>query len=252
MGAILNMLAHAINLRNTQNSYERNLHKKYNALKRVCPYARFYNTRMIKGGWNIGFIVNNQYVFKIRKFLKESVDVNRIVREKRITDAFKDMLPIQIPNIEILNVGQYTFFRYNYIRGVNLNTCSLKTMRIHVDEWAKTIAHIICITHNARPEELKDLVNDAGDGWNHNDICNNMIIDKKTKKIVGLIDWEYSGINDPMADFAALFIEAGFTEDNEDFILKEYFDDNVIPTTAKQKILIRSGSFLYFIIQIMF
>lgn len=167
--------------------------KKYKALKQVCPYARFYNTRMLKGGWNISFVVKKQYVFKIRKFLKEDVDVDRIMREKRITDVFKDVLPVQIPNIEILNVGQYTFFRYNYIRGVNLNTCSLQTMRIHIDEWAKTIANVIFIMHNSRPKDLKDLVNNDGDGWNHNDICNNIIIDKKTKKIIGLIDWEYSG-----------------------------------------------------------
>lgn len=78
----------------------------------------------------------------------------------------------------------------------------------------------------------------------HTDLLyENLIKDEQGK--IYLIDWEYSGINDPMADFAALFIEAGFTEDNEDFILKEYFDDNIIPSTAKQKILIYEILFDY-------
>lgn len=53
---------------------------------------------------------------------------------------------------------------------------------------------------------------------------------------VYLIDWEYSGMNDPMADFAALFIEAGFEKENEDFILQKYFGGD-IPARAMEKIL---------------
>ncbi|MDE7350429.1 MAG: phosphotransferase [Muribaculaceae bacterium] len=51
-----------------------------------------------------------------------------------------------------------------------------------------------------------------------------------------LIDWEYSGMNDPMADFAALFIEAGFEPENEDYILEKYFGGD-IPGAARKKIL---------------
>ena len=51
-----------------------------------------------------------------------------------------------------------------------------------------------------------------------------------------LIDWEYSGMNDPMADFAALFIEADFTKENQDYILDKYFNGNV-PKNSFKKIL---------------
>ena len=51
-----------------------------------------------------------------------------------------------------------------------------------------------------------------------------------------LIDWEYSGMNDPMADFAALFLEAGFTNENQDYMLMKYFDGD-IPNSVYQKIL---------------
>lgn len=52
-----------------------------------------------------------------------------------------------------------------------------------------------------------------------------------------LIDWEYSGMNDPMADFAALFLESGFTQENESFVLSKYFNDGFIPESIPQKIL---------------
>lgn len=43
-------------------------------------------------------------------------------------------------------------------------------------------------------------------------------------------------MNDPMADFAALFIEADFTKENQDYILDKYFNGN-IPVNVFQKIL---------------
>lgn len=69
----------------------------------------------------------------------------------------------------------------------------------------------------------------------HNDALYENFI-KATDGTIYLIDWEYSGMNDPMADFAALFIEAGFEKENEDYILEKYFDGN-IPPNAREKIL---------------
>lgn len=69
----------------------------------------------------------------------------------------------------------------------------------------------------------------------HNDALYENFI-KAPDGTVYLIDWEYSGMNDPMADFAALFIEAGFEQENEDYILDKYFDGN-IPSCTYEKIL---------------
>lgn len=69
----------------------------------------------------------------------------------------------------------------------------------------------------------------------HNDALYENFI-KAADGTVYLIDWEYSGMNDPMADFAALFIEAGFEKENEDYILEKYFDGD-IPDNAREKIL---------------
>lgn len=62
----------------------------------------------------------------------------------------------------------------------------------------------------------------------------NFIRDKWGK--IYLIDWEYSGLNDPMWDIAAHFIECEFTEEEEELFLKTYFD-NDITEESKIKIL---------------
>ena len=51
-----------------------------------------------------------------------------------------------------------------------------------------------------------------------------------------LIDWEYSGMNDPMADFAALFLESDFLEETQDYFLDKYYSGNV-PAGIKERIL---------------
>lgn len=69
----------------------------------------------------------------------------------------------------------------------------------------------------------------------HNDALYENFIKSMDGKIY-LIDWEYSGMNDPMADFAALFIEARFSKENEDYILQRYFNGD-IPSCTFEKIL---------------
>ena len=43
-------------------------------------------------------------------------------------------------------------------------------------------------------------------------------------------------MNDPMADFAALFLESGFSPENQDFVLAQYFGGS-IPHNVYEKIL---------------
>lgn len=69
----------------------------------------------------------------------------------------------------------------------------------------------------------------------HNDALYENFI-KSNDGTIYLIDWEYSGMNDPMADLAALFIEADFEEANEDYFLDKYFE-GAVPESAREKIL---------------
>ena len=84
---------------------------------------------------------------------------------------------------------------------------------------------------------LEDYLNDIGVDLKpcHNDALYENFI-KASDGTIYLIDWEYSGMNDPMADFAALFIEASFTKENQDYILGKYFN-GLIPEHTFEKIL---------------
>lgn len=167
--------------------------KKFNALRRVIAPSEFKNVRVIKGGWNIGFIIDNKYVCKIRKFYDKAIPIEKIMREKRITDAFQRISPLRIPKIDIIESDGFTFYKYDFIAGKNLNTMPFRTIVENGWVWGRQLAEFINAVHNADPAEIADLKSADGDGWNHNDICNNIIVDPKTMKIVGLIDWEYSG-----------------------------------------------------------
>ena len=167
--------------------------KKYNALRMALPRSEFKHVRIIKGGWNIGFIANNKCVCKIRKFYDKNLPVEKILREKRITDAFAKIVPLRIPKIEIIESCGFTFYKYDFIPGTNLNRMPYRKIVKHGWTLGHQIAQFIDAMHNTDPAEIADLKDRDGDGWNHNDICNNIIIDKKTMNIVGLIDWEYSG-----------------------------------------------------------
>ena len=69
----------------------------------------------------------------------------------------------------------------------------------------------------------------------HNDtLYENFIKDENGK--LYLIDWEYSGMNDPVADLAAMFLEAEFKASNEDFTL-DYYYKGEIPANTREKIL---------------
>lgn len=70
----------------------------------------------------------------------------------------------------------------------------------------------------------------------HNDgVPENFIKDSNGK--IYLIDWEYSGMNDPVAELAALFLESGFSERSMDIVLNTYFQGK-IPSDIKERILI--------------
>lgn len=57
----------------------------------------------------------------------------------------------------------------------------------------------------------------------HNDCVPENFVKSGSERIY-LIDWEYSGMNDPMWDLAAHSIECGFSEDDEELYLQYYFE----------------------------
>ena len=68
----------------------------------------------------------------------------------------------------------------------------------------------------------------------HNDLVAENFL-KAEDGTIYLIDWEYSGMNDPMWDIAALFLENNFTDENQDYFLSHYFE-GMEPANARKKI----------------
>ena len=71
----------------------------------------------------------------------------------------------------------------------------------------------------------------------HNDTVPDNFIKGKDNTFY-LIDWEYSGSNDPMWDLAAHIIECDFNEDEEELFLSKYFETSNIDLVNLKKILI--------------
>lgn len=70
----------------------------------------------------------------------------------------------------------------------------------------------------------------------HNDgVPENFIKDPSGK--IYLIDWEYSGMNDPVAELAALFLESEFSKESQDIVLEHYFEGK-IPADLPERLLI--------------
>lgn len=84
---------------------------------------------------------------------------------------------------------------------------------------------------------LESLLNDFGVELHpcHNDAVPENFLKAKDGAVY-LIDWEYSGMNDPMADIAALFLESNFTPENQDYMLAHYYEGE-IPENTRLRIL---------------
>ena len=57
-------------------------------------------------------------------------------------------------------------------------------------------------------------------------LCENFL---DTGERMWIVDWEYSGMNDPMWDLGDLSVEAGFDEDQEAEMMAAYFDGAPLP-----------------------
>lgn len=80
-------------------------------------------------------------------------------------------------------------------------------------------------------------------GWDqkpcHNDLLANNLVKNGNNGRLYLIDWEYSGINDPMFDVASLFLENEFAPEDQELFFNYYFmGEEVDLAPYQEKILI--------------
>jgi len=181
--------------------------RKLNTLKSAYPELNFKKMRLTKGGGSIVFIINNKYTFKVRKYGHESLNFPRFNHEKRVTDAIRKYCTIQIPNIELINIGEYTFYKSDFIPGKLLVNISTRRIKRYQKQISKQLAEFIYKNSFANPREIADLRKcPAKDGfcWNHGDMCSNILIDPRTMVITGIIDWEWTNYSPIDREFRGL------------------------------------------------
>lgn len=71
----------------------------------------------------------------------------------------------------------------------------------------------------------------------HNDLVAENFVKRSDGKIF-LIDWEYSGMNDPLWDLTALFVECDFTDESRDRALRFYYKTKDVPASVYVKITV--------------
>lgn len=105
---------------------------------------------------------------------------------------------------------------------------TLKELGLSVQD--KEALHIV--------SQLQERLNELGVSLApcHNDLVAENFIKAASGQLY-LIDWEYSGMNDPHWDIAALFLESAFTEEAQAYFLARYYS-NEVPKDTPEKILI--------------
>lgn len=157
------------------------------------------------GSRNLVVTVDDKYVFK---FPRSGDGYEKSLREKRITDAFRQISPIKIPKMEILDFDGIAVRKYPFIKGVNLECFPTKKVPHDIEvKIAKQLAKFLYVIGQSDLKELRDLKPQAKDkpsilyGWCQNDLKYNFIMNPKTFDIVAIIDWEEADFN----DFCRLF-----------------------------------------------
>ena len=89
------------------------------------------------------------------------VDIDKAIRIIRNTEKEEDVVPNLAAGFNL------TTRQAEYIAEIKLRNLN----REYIINRTEEIGDL--------EKEIEDLKTDKGDGWNHNDICNNVIIDKK-------------------------------------------------------------------------
>ena len=164
----------------------------------VRRFARRYKdcnikTRVGRGCRNFVVILNNKYVFKFPLF-SDGKEISE--REKRITDAFKKISPIKIPDMQIIKYKNIFVRKYEFAKGTLLSDVNPDLVNEHRSQIAQQIANMMYVIGKSDPEEIRDLKAKPNDkpgylyGWFQGDIWQNFMVDEQTFDITFFIDWE--------------------------------------------------------------
>ena len=148
---------------------------------------------------NFVITVDDTWVFK---FPDHGNGYDIAVREKRITDALRQVSPVKIPDMEIVDYNGLAVRKYAYVEGTAFRKLSEEEQNKYAVKIAKQLANFLYIVGKSDPREIREYKPNKNEkphimyGWNQNDLWDNFLIDPKKFNIVAAIDWEGAGFND--------------------------------------------------------
>ena len=192
----------------------------------VKQQGNFHDIKKIigHGSRNLVVTADKKYVFK---FPGTGNGYEKSLHEQRVTNVFRAISPIKIPDMKIMDFDGIAVRRYSYVDGINLEHFPPKKVPQDVEsKIAKQLAGFLYAIGQSNPKELRDLKPNPNDkpsilyGWCQNDIKYNFIMDPKTFDIIAIIDWEETGFN----DFCSLFTYEKDYRSVMTAVLREYLN----------------------------
>lgn len=167
--------------------------------------------------------------------VKNGIKLTRYIKNAETLNGATIQRPEIIKNIaRMLNILHESNVRLN-------NEFNVFHEIVHYETLLKQVNGVMYDGYESVREQvmgLEDYLDELGVVLKpcHNDLVAENFIKAENGRIY-LIDWEYSGMNDPLWDIAALFIESDFTKENQEYFLTQYYNGN-IPQNTKTKILV--------------
>lgn len=179
----------------------------------IIPILFYYN---IEKGIKITNYINHSITFSTLSFLEKenllaSIDICKKIHCSKIISKNVFDIPIEIQKYKIQ---------------IKKNTNKLPEEYYHI--WSQIYK---------LSETLEKMNKGSKKIFCHNDLIPENFI-KNDNGILYLLDWEYSGLNDPIADLASLFLETNITDEYVRIAIDSYFEGKQINDLIFEKIKI--------------
>ena len=149
---------------------------------------------------------------KISEYIVNAQTLNPIIAKDNLKDIAHILKKLHTSNLKFNN-------KFDVFREIeNYEKLSIESNGIFYKNYKEVKKEVMKLKNKL--EELNIELKPC-----HNDTVPENFI--KSKKNIYLIDWEYSGMNDPLWDLAAHIIECGFEVEEEERFLNYYFESKI-------------------------
>ena len=185
--------------------------------------VRSYEIEASKAGYRAG-ISPKVFYFDDSILVFQYIQSNHLTPKKvKEKETLKKIIHlIKIVHKEVVNFLEGPNLSNDIFQMINVKIFHLKEKNNpHTDKLNKFIKECEIFEKESKSYEKV---------FTHNDFFYKNILDDDKK--LWLIDWEFSGFNSPYLDLANLSKNNEFSEDDDNFILEEYYEDSI---TSKSK-----------------